>query len=199
MIGRGQFAITVFVAAFALPAEAGPFDPPKPEAFARKEDQARAKLLTKPCSETDLGNGCRQWGGRIIRESPCTYLVSATSMKRLPLDQCYKMEKQRKYRGVWIDAFEGQRFIRADVSFPDQAGNNPEILAWLKNAERTAASRVWLDVSRTSLTHDFSDGGRKMLIEFIGRKTKYAGPSGHMGVFDHTMIVDRVISVVEVK
>lgn len=120
-------------------------------------------------------------------------------MKRLPLDQCYKMEKQRKYRGVWIDDFEGQRFIAADASFPNQAGNNPETLAWLENAERTSGSRIWLDVDRTGLTHDFSDGGRRMLIEFVGRKTKFAGPSGHMGVFDYTMIVDRVISVSKVK
>jgi hypothetical protein len=36
-------------------------------------------------------------------------------------------------------------------------------------------------------------------VEFIGRRTAVKGRYGHMGVFDHELIVDRMISMRQVE
>ena len=57
------------------------------------------------------------------------------------------------------------------------------------------AAAIWLDVDRVKLGHDFSNGSRKMLIDFVGRKTMFPGSYGHMGMSGSEIIVDRVISI----
>ncbi|MDO9490499.1 MAG: hypothetical protein Q7J32_19180 [Sphingomonadaceae bacterium] len=123
-------------------------------------------------------------------QSPCLILGEEDGViieRRLPTDQCYKMLPPQRMRGVWIDEFEGSRF------YPD----------------RTAAPRgdedrpmIWLDVGRVELPHGYTRGrpdGRAVLVDFIGRRTRYRAPSGHMGLFDYEIIVDRVISAKELS
>lgn len=103
----------------------------------------------------------------------------------IPTDQCFKMLPAQRMRGVWIDAFEGSQFFPGRTTAPGGRGGRPSI---------------WLDTSRVKLPNGYAHGrrnGRAVLIDFIGRRTRYRAPSGHMGMFDYEIIVDRVISARE--
>lgn len=173
------------------------FADPNPKVFARAEDQKRARLLSKPCIEADEGRDCYRHNGRLIREFPCTYHIEVGVIGSKPTDQCYKMEAARRYRGVWVDEFEGQAFIPEGAKPPEWPRSNPKSPEWRKEADRAIAATIWLDVERVNLGHTRRRDGRKFFIEFIGRKTMYAGNYGHMGMSGQEIIVDRVISLRE--
>ena len=192
--GRPALALVFAMVGFGA-ANAGPLDMPKPEIFIRAEDQERARLLSKPCEKADVGRGCYSFNGVEWREAPCTYHIGEGSIGSLPTDQCYRMEEPRRYRGVWIDAFEGQQFIPEGTrppAWPRVYSNSP---GWREQADRAQAAAIWLDVDRVKLRHDSSNGSRKMLIDFIGRKTMFPGSYGHLGMSGNEIIVDRVISI----
>lgn len=174
---------------------AGPFDMPKPEVFRRPEDQTRARLIDKPCVSADVGHGCYRFDGRLIRDTPCAYHIDSGTIGFLPTDQCFKMQGPERYRGIWIDAFEGQDFIPEGTSLPDWPRTDPTTPSWREQADRVQAARIWLNVDRAGVAHDVNANGRKMRIEFIGRKTMYQGAYGHMGMSGNEIIVDRVISL----
>lgn len=163
--------------------------------FLHSEDQERARLLLTPCTDADIGRGCYRAGDFVVREAPCIYHIDATTNGSLPTDQCYKMEKPRRYRGIWIDAFEGQEFIPQGATAPEWPRTDPKLPGWRAQFERARAARIWLDVERVKVGHDFSNGSRRMLIDFVGRKTMYPGWFGHMGMSGSEIIVDRVISL----
>jgi len=175
----------------------GQFAFPNPEVFARAEDQKRARLLGKPCTEADVGRACYRFDGRLIREAPCIYHIEAGVIGSLPTDQCYKMAPPRRYRGVWIDEFEGQAFIPEGTKAPEWPRGDPKSPEWRQEADRAIAATIWLDVERAKVGHNWQQGGRKVFIEFVGRKTMYPGHYGHMGMSGQEIIVDRVISLRE--
>jgi hypothetical protein len=170
------------------------FANPKPEVFARAEDQERARLLGKPCAEADEGHGCYRFGGRLIRAAPCAYLFEEGAIASLPLDECYKMDAPRRYRGVWVDVFEGQQFIPEGTAAPEWPRGDLKSPEWRKQADQAIAATIWLDVRRANLEHTLQLGGRRVFIEFVGRKTMYPGNFGHMGMSGQEIIVDQVIS-----
>jgi hypothetical protein len=178
--------------------QAGQFQPPRPEVFARPEDQVRARLLNTPCTSADLGRGCYRYDNRLIREYPCSFAIDAGVRGSLPVDQCYKMEQPRRYRGTWIDEFEGQRFISEGTTPPEWPHTDPRSSGWREQAERARAARIWLDVDRAGVRHDFGRG-RRLRIEFVGCQTLYPGAYGHMGMSGSEIIVDRMISMEEVR
>lgn len=188
----------MLVSAWAAAGFTGPaaaqFAMPRPEVFVRAEDQTRARLLDKPCTAADVGHGCYRWGGGLVREAPCTYHIGPRAIGSVPTDQCYKMEAPRRYRGVWIDEFEGQAFIPEGSKAPEWPKGDPKSAGWWKAFEAARAATIWLDVERTDLRGKRRRGG-KMLIEFVGRKTLYPGNYGHMGMSGNEIIVDRVISL----
>lgn len=170
------------------------FSLPKPEVFARAEDQKRARLLEKPCAPSDEGRGCYRFGGDLVRERPCLYHVEADVVSSLPLDQCYKMDPPRRFRGIWIDEFEGQQFIPEGTTPPEWPRGDPKSPGWRKQADLAIAGSIWLDVSRTDVRRQRQRRGGRVFVEFIGRKTMYPGNYGHMGMFGQEIIVDRLIS-----
>ncbi|RDE04817.1 hypothetical protein [Sphingomonas aracearum] len=194
---RRAFLASAWLLSATSPAAAGQFDPPSPQAFIRTEDQQRARLLNTPCTPADLGRGCYRYDNRLIREIPCTLHSAPGVLDSLPLDQCYKMEEPRRYRGIWIDEFEGQAFLPEGASPPERPRGDPRSPGWREQAERARAARTWLDVSRTDLRHDFRPEGRRVRLDFVGRKTLYPGAYGHMGGSANEIIVDRVISAQE--
>ena len=199
MIGK-RLAVAVAFALVGLDAAwAGFMDPPNPEVFARAGDRERARLLSKPCTKTDAGHGCYRFGGRLIRESPCMEHVDPQTLRGLPTDQCYKMDPPRRFRGIWIDAFEGQAFIPEGTTPPIWPRTDPKSPGWRQQFERAQAATIWLDVDRVHLGHDFNRGGRKLRIDFVGRKTTYPGGYGHLGMSGNEIIVDRVISLKEIE
>jgi hypothetical protein len=100
----------------------------------------------------------------------------------VPWDQCLRFTKPTRWRGLWEVGFEWSEFC------PAPATKCP-----------IAAQRggIWLD---------FADGAYKgprlsdglFEVEFTGRRTVYPGNFGHLGMYAHEMIVDRMISIKQV-
>lgn len=175
-------------------ASADPQDLPNPESYIRPEDQERARLMTAPCTEADVGHGCDRDGGLITRRIPCTFPEDG-AWASLPTDQCNKMEEPRRYRGIWTNEFEGSAFVLEGTTppkWPRPYRNTPE---WRAQADRAIAASIWLDVGPAEFGGRYPRGARKLLIEFVGRKTMYTGHYGHFGMFGNEIIVDRVISL----
>lgn len=100
----------------------------------------------------------------------------------VPVDECFRMDPPRRWKGLWRDEFEGSRFCPAPATRCDF--NMPGDLIWL-NPER---------VSRKE-----PDGGL-YAVEFIGRRTAVKGRFyGHLGGSDYELIVDRFISMKQVE
>jgi hypothetical protein len=115
------------------------------------------------------------------RPFPCSYEEVQDGVRVItsqPTDLCVKMLPQQHWRGLWRNDFEGSRFC------PEPA----------KRCSFDApGERIWL-----SKTPGRPQGGLYQL-DFIGRKTMYRGPYGHMGVFDEEITIDRVLSMKELQ
>ncbi len=105
------------------------------------------------------------------------------------------MEKPRRFRGVWIDEFEGQQFIPEGSDPPEWPRGDMRTPGAAELFEKARAARIWLDKSRVDLTPFRANRSKKMFVEFVGRKTKYTGSYGHMGMSGNTIIVDRMIAL----
>ncbi len=92
-------------------------------------------------------------------------------------DQCVHMTARTRWRGVWKTEFEGSQFCpgaRSECSL------------------RSARPWIWMNAGvKTELN------GKLYRVEFEGRRTRFPGGYGHMGEFDHEIIVDRMISIEE--
>jgi hypothetical protein len=94
-----------------------------------------------------------------------------------PTDRCFKMTEQRRWRGLWRDEFEGSAFC------PDPA----------EACTNVRKGGIWLTGAPGNAN------GKLYRVEFVGRRTLYPGPHGHLGMFKHEMIVDRMISIEAVE
>lgn len=92
----------------------------------------------------------------------------------VPTDQCVRMLPSERWRGLWRDDCEGSQFC---LSPADACDFN------------TKGDRIWLTPGPLR-----GKRGAVYTVEFVGRKTMYRGSYGHMGMSDHEIIVDRVIS-----
>lgn len=95
-------------------------------------------------------------------------------------DQCFVMTKPQIWQGLWLDAFESQRFCPTPTNACNYHGDK---------------SSIWI----TFAGHNRPNGGRMtgqtFAIEFVGRRTLSAGQHGHMGTSRFEIIVDRLISL----
>lgn len=101
-------------------------------------------------------------------------------------EHCFKMEKPKRWSGLWGSGFEFSRFC------PD--GTEPAS----KCDVDTPGRAIWLvgaPLRRLPFEGCF-DGPRR--IDFVGRITQYPGGFGHLGLADYHMVVDRLISIEEV-
>jgi len=101
---------------------------------------------------------------------------------RLPDDQCYRMAPPERMRGIWIDEFEGSRFLPGLTAAP---------------AADPAGPRIWLDMDAhpvPALPAERRRPGGVYLVDFIGRRTLYPGHYGHMGMSEQEVVVQRLIS-----
>ena len=111
------------------------------------------------------------------RPYPCSYSHIENGQEVIesqPTELCVKMQPQQRWRGLWRDDFEGSRFCPAPAR---------------ECTHDSPGEQIWL-----SETPGRPDGGLYR-VEFIGRKTMYKGPYGHMGVFDQEITIDRPISI----
>jgi len=92
---------------------------------------------------------------------------------------CYDMLAPQRWSGLWNSGWEWTNFC------PDPAKDCPN---------ESDHDDVWLDFAEGAYRGtELADGVYR--IDFIGRRTKVPGYFGHLGQYDHLMVVDRVISI----
>jgi len=107
------------------------------------------------------------------------------------LDQCFRLTKPRHWRGVLHYDLEESRFcVDAVERCPPPADR--ESVNWLSFSSKIVLPETLLRRPSDPLRRDFA-------IEFIGRRTLYPGHYGHMGTYPNEIMVDRLISVREIK
>ncbi len=168
--------------------------PPEEKLFVRAEDRQRARLSRQPCEPADVGRGCYRSGEALNRKPPCLEYENGALRRSIPFDQCYRMMTPSYYRGVWIDAFEGQTFTPERPKRIDGA-STPAAIGSRNERDRTQETHSWIDTSRVSIEHKSKIVGQRRFIEFIGRQTMYPGGYGHMGLSTSYIIVDRLVSI----
>lgn len=176
-------------------ARAGPFDLPDPEVYARAEDRERARLIAEPCTKADVGRGCYRENDYLLRESPCAYRVDEETIGFLATDECYMMDPPRQYRGVWIDEFEGQRFVPEGTNPPEWPNLDSNEPGLQERFEQARLATIWLDTERVEIPRSSGSGATRYFIEFVGRQTMFPGAYGHLGMSGHEIIVDQVIAL----
>lgn len=125
----------------------------------------------------------RDWKDRLVVAAglrplvwPCLHRVQTEYgevYEGIPLDQCYKMDPPRRWKGVWRNEFEGSRFCPAPAK---------------KCSGSSRGDYIWLDMRK-------SPDQTLYTVDFIGRRTSVKGRYGHMGGSDYELIVDRMISI----
>jgi hypothetical protein len=146
-------------------------DYPTPAAFVHWKDKAIGELAL--------------WG--IPAGTPCetgTHLENGFEVADpIQIDQCLRFGKPKRMHGFWLDQFEGSQFCPM-----------PSAKCFYQSPE----SDTWLDFNDPSLQNRRPTGGLYE-IEFIGRHSLYPASYGHMGGFSEEVIVDRVISIEQLK
>lgn len=103
-------------------------------------------------------------------------------------EECRRMSEPKRWRGLWRRGFELSLFCPepAPKCTMEEMGKEPVFWfgsssSWPAELEKKAQS------------------GRLFRVEFIGRRTIYRGMHGHMGIFDHEIVVDQMISMQTVE
>jgi hypothetical protein len=99
------------------------------------------------------------------------------------VEDCVQMTVPRRWTGLWRAAFEGSQFCADEAERPAT-----------QCEYKDGHPNTWFEPG-TGYTPDAS----LYRVDFIGRRTVRAGHFGHMGMSDHEMIVDRMISMKEVE
>ncbi|NTS66771.1 hypothetical protein HRV97_16645 [Sphingomonas sp. HHU CXW] len=186
--------LTAFAVAALGSAAVAQDELPDPKVYARAEDRARARLCGVPCSEADVGRGCYRMGERLVREAPCsTYRDGA--IHGLATAKCVKMTRPQRFRGIWADHFKAQAFISAGSTPPPWPNGKLPPAEWRAQYDRARAATIWLDVDRDKVPVGWHRAEQRPVIDFIGRKTRYPGHYGHLGMAGHEIVVDRILSL----
>jgi hypothetical protein len=100
---------------------------------------------------------------------------------------CYNFHEPRVFKGIYIDEFEGQRFIEGAMP---AARYKPKDTVWLEIDEKSDLSAARQIVSRKI------KGTGIWLIEFEGQKAirTRGGGFGHLGMYEDLVLVDKVLS-----
>jgi hypothetical protein len=107
------------------------------------------------------------------------------------------MSPPRRFRGVWVDEFEGQRFIPEGTNPPEWPEIDSTAPDFRKQFEKARLATIWLDTERVEVPRRSRTDTPRYFIEFVGRQTMFPGAYGHMGMSGHEIIVDHVIAIRE--
>ena len=100
------------------------------------------------------------------------------------VDQCFKMEPAKRWRGLWRASFELSLFC-------------PDLQS--KCDDTSSGEKIWLtNQSKADFRHTDRNGSLYQL-DFIGRKTAQRGFHGHLSSFDHEIVVDRLIGIKQIE
>ena len=142
------------------------------------------RMILGPLTDAELNMLRKDFPGMTAACLKKVRAYGINGMSGVPLDQCFEMTPQRRWTGLWRNAFEGSQFCEKparECTFDSPGG------------------RVWL-TSEVGVGMPVPHGrGGLYAVDFMGRRTLHRGVFGHMGVFDHEIIVDRVISIKQVE
>lgn len=97
--------------------------------------------------------------------------------------QCVKMTRPQRWSGIWKNDLEGSRFCLSS-----------DPCAEVRDREQT-----WLTFEG-KLPPGIEPGrGGAYQIEFFGKRTQYPGMYGHLGMSEHEIVVDRLITIREIE
>jgi hypothetical protein len=150
---------------------AGPDEDRPPEAYVDPVDQQIART----------GKGISG------RPFPCEREKLADGIRYIEgvaLDACVRMSPSQTFRGLWRNEFEGSRFCPAPAQ---------------ECTFHTNGDKIWLTFPKDLRPYNIEASGGLYELEFVGRQTMHRGFSGHLGVSDHEIIVDRLISMRELQ
>jgi hypothetical protein len=122
-------------------------------------------------------------GGSVFGQQPCFRTINGQP-RVLSIALCYRLEKQRRVRGIWTKAFEESAFYPNRTLPPTQA--DPDSRIWLELEPGILPERQQRDLERKC------GGSCSIYLDFVGRRTSVKGRYGHMGMSDHYLVVDRV-------
>jgi hypothetical protein len=105
----------------------------------------------------------------------------------LNYEHCVEFGAAERMRGTWITAFEISSFWAEGEQGADGPGR-PQ--TWLTFAAASPPDPAL--EARLARMDDASAAAVR--IEFIGRRARRPGHYGHMGSYEHLVIVDRIIS-----
>jgi hypothetical protein len=103
-------------------------------------------------------------------------------------DECFKMTKPQRMRGLWRNDFEGQAFCAAPAR-ECPAGK------WKPNE----AGVAWIDFALPVPGSADTAPGGLYAIDFIGRETAYPGRYGEYGFYNQEVIADRLLSITQLE
>ncbi len=110
------------------------------------------------------------------------------ALDNYPFSQCFKFGKPRRWTGLWINAFEGSQFC----TIPYRKTCPPP-------GEGSYNDMIWLTFSAQPSIQDRLRSGGVYQVDFIGRRSDGAGNFGQFGMYRNEVIVDRMISMKEVR
>ena len=96
---------------------------------------------------------------------------------------CFEMQPRRRWTGVWNKGWEW-------TSFCEGSGSGCPIAS-----ERGATWLTFADGARPRW--EPKDGLHR--VEFVGRRSAAPGNFGHLGQYDHLMVVDQLISIAPLR
>lgn len=146
-----------------------------PEAYIHREDQKKAERLRDGYSGP----------------FPCSYDKvegAVHELASLPTDQCFKMTKPQRMRGLWRNDFEGQAFCAAPA-------RECPVGRWKPNEPGVA----WINFASPLPGSADTPPGGLYAIDFIGRGTAYPGRYGEYGFYNQEVIVDRLLSITQLE
>ncbi|WP_156349024.1 MULTISPECIES: hypothetical protein [unclassified Sphingomonas] len=103
--------------------------------------------------------------------------------------RCYDFAPPKSYDGIYIDEFEGQRFVPQE-RLNGRYDQVPRI--WFSMDERSDLRiEPLVGMQRT----DKGDGRTRVWrVRFVGREPKRTGRYGHMGMSRRMVLIDRLVS-----
>ena len=111
----------------------------------------------------------------------CIALLRYEGVEAVPreTDQCFQMMPPQRWKGLWRNDFEGQRFCPSPST---ECSPNP------------SEDYIWLTFAGDRPPKE-AEMGRIYRVEFTGRRTLREGHYGHGGLAQHEIIVDHLISI----
>ena len=140
-----------------------------PAAYARLSDRMRATLSWFPWVDD----------------------ICVRSERRVPDEHCFRFDPPRRWSGVLVhEDYAGNRFYPGLTSY---ASLEPRSRAFTFSVSNAPLRRICTEAMCQPHDGEEPEPNKQYYVEFIGRRTKVEGPYGHMSMFGHLILIDRML------